>query len=82
MSMKTERLQVLIEASQRSRLEQAAAARGVSVAHLVRSAIDVVYPPDSARRAAAATAILGAEPMPVPDVDDLRAERTAARERA
>ncbi len=74
MSMKTERLQVLIEAVQRERLESAAAARGVSVAHLVRTAIDVVYPPDIDRRAAAADAVLAAEPMDVPDPDALRAE--------
>ena len=56
--MKTERLQVLIDTVQRERLETTAAARGVSVAHLVRTAIDVVYPPDSDRRRAAAAAIL------------------------
>ncbi len=74
MSMKTERLQVLIDVAQRDRLEQAAAARGVSVASLVRHAIDVAYPPHADRRAAAATAILDAEPMSVPEVDELRAE--------
>ena len=74
MSMKTERLQVLIDATQRDRLEQTAAARGVSVASLVRHAIDVVYPPRADRRAAAAAAILAAEPMVVPEVDKLRAE--------
>lgn len=74
MCMKTERLQVLIDAAQRSRLEQTAAARGVSVASLVRHAIDVVFPPNADRRASAAADILAAEPMPVPDVDELRAE--------
>ncbi len=74
MSMKTERLQVLIDSAQRARLESAASARGVSVAHLVRTAIDVVYPPDADRRSSLAAAILDAEPMDVPDPDDLRAE--------
>jgi len=74
MSMKTERLQVLIEATQRERLEQTATARGVSVAALVRDAIDVVYPPRAASREAAAAAILDVAPMDVPDVADLRAE--------
>ena len=58
-----------------------AAARGVSVAHLVRTAIDVVYPPDSDRRRAAAAAILDAEPMDVPDVAELRDELDALRGR-
>ena len=74
MSMKSERLQVLIETAQRDRLEQTASARGVSVAALVRDAIDVVYPPRAQTRAVAAAAILDAEPMAVPDVMQLRAE--------
>lgn len=74
MSMKTERLQVLIETAQRERLEQTASARGVSVAALVRDAIDVVYPPRAQTREAAAAAILEAGPMEVPDVAELRAE--------
>ena len=81
MSMKTERLQVLIDTVQRERLETTAAARGVSVAHLVRTAIDVVYPPVSDRRRAAAAAILDAEPMDVPDVAELRDELDALRGR-
>lgn len=74
MSMKTERLQVLIEVSQRKRLEGLAASRGVSVAALVRNAIDLAFPPDTSQRASAATVILDAEPMPAPEVPDLLAE--------
>lgn len=74
MSMLTERLQVLIEAEQRRRLEREAAARGTSVATLVREAIDLRFPPTLPQRRDAADAILGAEPMDVPDVDDLRRE--------
>ncbi|MFT4214640.1 MAG: hypothetical protein QM622_07685 [Microbacterium sp.] len=81
MRMKTERLQVLIDAEQRARLESAAAARGTSIGYLVRAAIDVVYPPDGDRRAAAAAAILDAEPMEVPDIDELRVELDALRGR-
>lgn len=81
MSMKTERLQVLIESAQRDRLEQAASARGVSVAALVRDAIDVVYPPRAQTRRASAAAILEAEPMDVPDVAELRAELERLRGR-
>lgn len=79
MSMKTERLQVLIDSVQRARLESTAAARGVSVAHLVRTAIDVVYPPDQTRRASAAAAILEAPPMDVPEPAELRAELDTLR---
>lgn len=65
---------MLIETAQRERLEQTASARGVSVAALVRDAIDVVYPPRAQTRRAAAAAILDADPMDVPDVEGLRAE--------
>jgi len=74
MSMKTERLQVLIDTAQRERLERTAAARGVSVASLVRTAIDVVYPSEADLRALAAREILDAAPMEVPNVGGLRAE--------
>lgn len=80
MSMKSERLQVLIDTAQRERLEQTASSRGVSVAALVRDAIDVVYPPRAPARAAAAAAILEAEPMEVPDVQELRAELDRMRD--
>jgi hypothetical protein len=71
MSMLTERLQVLIGVEQRARLEREAAARGTSVATLVREAIDLTFPPAHARRRSAADRILAAEPVSVPDVDDL-----------
>jgi hypothetical protein len=74
MLMKSERLQVLIEPSQRERLERAATARGTSVATLVREAIDLAFPSTAGRRTAAAAALLDAEPMPVPSVAELRAE--------
>jgi len=81
MSMLKERLQVLIATEQRERLEREAAARGTSVATLVREAIDRSFPPGHHRRAAAAAAILGAEPMDVPDADDLVAELDGLRGR-
>ena len=55
-------------------------ARGVSMATLVREAIDLSFPPVGSRRAAAA-ALLTAEPMPVEpgglkrELDDLRSRR-------
>ncbi|MFT4165931.1 MAG: hypothetical protein QM650_11885 [Microlunatus sp.] len=72
--MKTERLQVLIEVGQRKRLEELAESRGVSVAALVRNAIDLAFPPETSQRAAAAAVILEAEPMAAPEVPDLLAE--------
>ena len=81
MCMKTERLQVLIESAQRERLERTASARGVSVASLVRTAIDVVYPPEATAREQAASAVLGAEPMQVPEVSALRGELDELRGR-
>lgn len=74
MCMKSERLQVLVETEQRERLERAAAQRGVSVASLVRGAIDVVYPAAGEGRAAAAGELLAAESMAVPSPEELRHE--------
>ena len=72
MSMLKERLQVLIGVEQRQRLEREAAARGTSVATLVREAIDLTFPPSHHRKSAAALTILGANSADVPEsVDDL-----------
>jgi hypothetical protein len=79
MCMLSQRLQVLLDAEQRSRLEQEAEARGTSVAALVREAIDVAFPSTSAARAAAARQILDAPPMEVPDPEELAAELDALR---
>jgi hypothetical protein len=81
MSMKSERLQVLIEAEQRERLEREAAMRGTSVATLVREAIDLAFPSGAGRRAAAAAAVLDAKSMPAPPVDELRRELDDLRAR-
>lgn len=81
MSMLKERLQVLIGAEQRQRLEQEAAARGTSVATLVREAIDLTFPPAHRRRHDAATSILHAPAMEVPDVGDLLDEIDELHER-
>lgn len=81
MSMKTARLQILIEEAQRQRLERVAAARGTSVATVVREAIDLAFPADAEQRSAAAAAVLAAEPMDVPEVDELLDELDAVRGR-
>ncbi len=71
---KTRRLQVMIEEPQWTRLKAQAAARGVSVASLVREAIDTVLAGGAQSRAAAARAILDGVPMAVPDPLELRQE--------
>ncbi len=81
MSMFDRRLQVLIDKDRWSRLESEAGRRGVSVAVLVREAIDERFPTDADERRAAAQAILDAEPMDVPDPGALRDELDSLRAR-
>jgi hypothetical protein len=81
MLMLTRRLQVLVDDERLGRLEREAARRKVPVSVLVREAIDAAFPVDSNARRDAARRILSAEPMPVPDPDDLRAEIEALRGR-
>ncbi len=82
MSMPLERrLQVLLDEERHRRLVAVASERGVSVATVVREAIDRgLASPDSVRRDAAAR-ILDAEDMAVGDPDELRAELEALRGR-
>ncbi len=81
MSMLTRRLQVLIDDERHRRLEAEAARRGVAVAVLVREALDAAYPTTADERRAAADRILAADPMPVPDVAELRRELEELRGR-
>lgn len=81
MLMFSERLQVLIRSAQRERLEREAARRGASVATLVREAIDQTFPPSDVNRATAASRLLGAELMEVPDIDELLDELDRVRGR-
>lgn len=81
MSMLDRRLQVLIDEDRWARLEREAGRRGVSVAVLVREAIDERFPGDAETRRAALQAVLDAAPMDVPDPDGLRAELEALRSR-
>lgn len=78
---KTRRLQVLIEEAQWQRLEAIATARGVSVASLVRDAIETTLPGGSAERRTAARAVLDAAQMDAPDPRDLRQELDELRGR-
>ncbi len=81
MSMLDRRLQVLIDEDRWTRLQQAADQRRVPIAVLVREAIDERFPGDAGVRRAALQAILEAEPMEVPDPDQLRDELDAIRGR-
>jgi hypothetical protein len=81
MSMLDRRLQILIDEERWSRLEDEASRRQVSVSTLVREAIDERYPGRDQERRAALRALLDAEAMPAPDVEDLRRELDEIRSR-
>lgn len=74
MSMLTRRLQVLIDDRRYRRLLSHARERKTSVGALVRDAIDKTFPVGADRRRAAARAILAAPRIPVPDIEELKAE--------
>ena len=76
------RLQILLDADRHARLVAVAQERGVSVATVVREAIDRGLAAPDTRRRAAARRLLAAAPMPVPEpgellveLEDLRARR-------
>jgi len=75
------RLQILIDDERHSLITAAARERGVSVATVVREAIDRGIPSSVGRREAAARHLLDAADMDVPDVADLKAELTSLRAR-
>lgn len=82
MHMLTHRLQVLLDEERHERLLAVASARGVSVATIVREAIDRGLAAPDGRRQSAATRLLDAPDMPVPaDPQDLRAELEQLRGR-
>jgi hypothetical protein len=82
MSMPLEhRLQILLDDERHSRITNAARERGVSVATVVREAIDRGITASSNRREAAGRRLLDAADMDVPDVVQLKSELAAARAR-
>ncbi len=72
---------MLIDDERHRRLGAEAARRGVGVSVLVREALDAAYPITADERRAAGDRVLAADPMPVPDVDELRVELSALRAR-
>jgi hypothetical protein len=82
MSMPLEhRLQILIDDERHRRIVRAARERGVSVATVVREAIDRGVSGPSARRLAAGRRLLNAADMAVPEPRELRAELEVLRGR-
>lgn len=80
MRMYTRRVHLLLDQERYDRLAQQAHSRKVSVAEVVREAIDAAFPPAWPDRVSAAAAILAAEPMTVPaTIADLKRELDEAR---
>lgn len=75
------RLQILLDDERHARITAAARARGVSVATVVREAIDRGVTASDGRRKAAGARLLKAPDMAVPGVDELKAEISALRAR-
>ncbi|MDQ3677272.1 MAG: antitoxin [Actinomycetota bacterium] len=75
------RLEILLDADRHARLVAAAQQRGVSVAAVVREAIDRGLRAPDIRRRAAASPVLAAEPMPFPDSGALAVELADLRTR-
>lgn len=82
MSMPLEhRLQILLDDERHRRITAAARERGVSVATVVREAIDRGLGTPPRRRRSAGRRLLEAADMPVPEPADLREELEALRGR-
>ncbi len=73
------RLQILLDEERHDRIVAVARQRGVSVATVVREAIDRGIPQPDRKRADAGRRLLMAEDMDVPDVSTLKAELDEAR---
>jgi hypothetical protein len=80
MHMLNRRFQIMLDDDRYRKLEREAERRGVSIATVIRDAIDRM--PSEERRRAAMAFILAAEPMPLPeDPMDLRRELDEAHDR-
>ena len=75
------RFQILLDDARYERLAAAARRRDVSVATVIRDAIDLAVPSDLDGKRAAADDILAAEPIPVPGAAELKREIADARPR-
>jgi Ribbon-helix-helix protein, copG family len=68
------RVQILLDEERYDRLAAEARKRNLSVAAVIREAIDKRFPSRSRERSRAARAILDAEPMLAPSLEELKAE--------
>jgi len=69
------RLQILIDDARYRQLQAVARERRLSVAEVIRDAIDAALPADLTKKQRAAKALLAAEPMPVPEtLEELKEE--------
>lgn len=75
------RLQILLDDERHRRITEAARERGVSVATVVREAIDRGVADPAGRRRSAARRVLDAPDMPVPEPRELKDELDAVRAR-
>jgi hypothetical protein len=80
MCMYERRLQILLDEERYRRIASVAKRRGVSVALVIREAIDA-FLPGGEKRGDAARRILEAEQMQMPDPEELREELDAVRSR-
>jgi hypothetical protein len=77
------RLQILIDDARYRRLQAVAPERRLSIAGIIRDAIDAALPADLTKKQRAAKALLAAEPMPVPETpEELKEEFDELRSRA
>jgi hypothetical protein len=81
MSMFGHRLQILLDDERHRRITAVARDRGVSVATVVREAIDRGLAGPTSRRQSAGRRLLDASDMPVPDPGELKQELDALRAR-
>jgi hypothetical protein len=81
MLMLEHRLQILLDDERHTRITAAARERGVSVATVVREAIDRGLSASAGRREAAGHRLLEASDMDVPDIVDLKHELADLRAR-
>ena len=79
MCMYDRRLQILLDEPRYRRVAARARERKTSVAAVIREAIDLALPADLAKKRAAAKRILAADPVPLPDWDELKTELDEAR---
>lgn len=81
MCMYERRLQVLLDRARYERVAAQARRRRVSVAMVIRDAIDVALPADIDERRAAYEAIVSAAPMSLGSPEELRRELDEAHDR-